>query len=234
MPDVTEQIREYFEATVERRTAEDVIEHGAIQRLRPVRRWTIRPTFAFLGSAFAVLILFGGLGWLAGRESVDRLGLPIAGQPAVSNVAETGTIELFIENWTGLEGYQVLAGVWHNDELIGGAFWIKVDSDPFSAQDVVHPPVSPYENTRNLDLSEWGLEDYYWEKTALLEPGVYRITFWASYGHLQPYGSHIPAAAERSCHIDVTVQPGQATNVVVHDLPVNNSTCPTGLEGEEG
>lgn len=140
--------------------------------------------------------------------------------------ADAGPIMISIDDWSGVEGYRLLAGVFSevSGELVGGAFWTMVDSDPFSITDVVHPPFWGEDEAE--DYESWGAGDYLWEETALLEPGTYRITFWANPGELKPYGSHIPAGVGRSCWIDVEVNAGEATTVVISGFRGNHDECP--------
>lgn len=236
MSDVTDQLAGYFDATVERITAEDVLERATGLDHHPVRRPRRRPhpVVVFSLAALTVIVLIGGAGWLIGREMVQQpaqpvaaLGPPLILQPSEGNAVDFGSISISIKDWSGAEGYQVLAGVFTEDyDLVGGALWVKVDQDPFSASDVVHPPMSPYENTRDLEPSDWGLEDYDWDEPARLEPGVYRITLWANPQELHPYGSHLPASSnERACHMVVEVSAGEVTSVVVTDIPKGSETC---------
>jgi hypothetical protein len=51
----------------------------------------------------------------------------------------TGTIELSVRDWSGVEGYRLLAGVSCDSGLGGGAFWALIDSDPFSTPTDVAP-----------------------------------------------------------------------------------------------
>jgi hypothetical protein len=153
-------------------------------------------------------------------------------------IGATGGIRILIRDWSGVEGYQLLAGVWAQESdpdaipLVGGAFWTLINSDPFSAEDVVHPPVDPYgENPREGDYYTWGAYDYLWEERAWLDPGSYRITFWANPDVLRPYGSHIPASPiERTCEVDVEVVAGEMTTVTITDIPAGDGPCPTPSE----
>jgi hypothetical protein len=116
-----------------------------------------------------------------------------------------------------------LAGVWSETDLVGGAFWTLIDNDPFSGADVVHPP----SHADNGNYETWGEGDYLWDQTARLEPGTYRVEFWANPGELAPYGSHIPAGAiERECYVDVEVSAGEATLVVISEIPREHEPCP--------
>lgn len=138
----------------------------------------------------------------------------------------TGSIELGVENLSGVEGYRLLAGVWSGFELVGGAFWILIDSDPFSGEDVVHPPFEG-EDPPGVEYESWGEGDYLWSETAQLEPGTCEVTFWANPGELDPYGRHIPAGPiERSCWAEVEVRAGEVTRLVITDIPVGAGTCP--------
>lgn len=239
MPDLTNQLANYFDAIVERITAEDVLERRTGLHPSPVHRRPLRarPVVVFVAAALAVIVLIGGMGWFIGRESALESGADVVGpglvlilQPTLEDHADFGTISISIEGWEGAEGYQLLAGVWRNEtELVGGALWTKVDSDPFYAEDVVHPPVSPYENTRNLAPESWGLEDYLWDETARLAPGAYRVTLWSNPDVLHPYGSHLPALPYRTCEVDVEVVDGEESTVVISGSSVSNGpgwACP--------
>lgn len=234
MPDITDQLAVYFDMTVERVTAEDVLTSTSGVHPLPDRRRATRPVVAFIAAAVAVIVLIGGVGWLIGRgtgleteNQVAAPGLVVAPQPSLEDQSGFGTISISIEGWEGAEDYQLLAGAWNDDnELVGGALWIKVDSDPFFARDVVHP-ANP-NNTRNLAPEMWGLEDYLWSETARLEPGIYSITFWANPEVLHPYGSHLPAEPiERRCALSVEVKAGKVSTVQILEIPAGSwEACP--------
>ena len=142
--------------------------------------------------------------------------------PASPETADIGTLTVAIEDWEGVEGYRLFATVWSGryDELVGGVFWTHVDSDPFTAEDVVHPVA---------DGNEAGFEDdYAWDETATLEPGMYSIDLYANPVELAPFGSHLPAEPiERRCLLDVEIEAGSATTVVVTDIPSGEvEICP--------
>jgi hypothetical protein len=138
----------------------------------------------------------------------------------------TGTIELSVRDWSGVEGYRLLAVVGCDSELVGGAFWTIIDSDPFSGEDVVHPPFGG-EDPPGVEYESWGEGDYLWDETAQFEPGTCEVTFWANPGELAPYGSHIPAGPiERTCSVDVEVVAGEVSTLVITDIPVGRGPCP--------
>jgi hypothetical protein len=139
---------------------------------------------------------------------------------ASPGTAGTGTVMISVQGWSGVEGYRLLAGVWDGYDIVGGAFWTLIDSDPFSGEDVVHPPYLGEDEEG--DYEDWGAGDYVWEETARLEPGTYRIDFWANPGELKPYGNYVPSIpVERSCWVDVEVIAGEASKVVITDIPVD-------------
>jgi ketosteroid isomerase-like protein len=138
-----------------------------------------------------------------------------------SETVAAGTITISVEGWSGVEGYRLLAGVWDGSDIVGGAFWTHIDSDPFSGEDVVHPPA-----LADGGFESWGEGDYVWEDTARLEPGTYRIDLWANPGELEPYGSHVPTSPERTCWVDVVVSAGEVSTVVITDIPVGYNPCP--------
>jgi hypothetical protein len=152
------------------------------------------------------------------------VALPAAASSCSGDSSETGTITISVQEWSGVEGYRLLAGVWSETDLVGGAFWTHIDNDPFSDADVVHPPNLADDN----DYETWGEGDYLWDQTARLEPGTYRIEFWANPGELAPYGSHIPAGAiERECYVDVEVSAGEGALVVISEIPRGeHDLCP--------
>ena len=166
------------------------------------------------------------------REEVyhapESLGVASTFVPAVDDpdVATTGTIEITIQDWAGVEGYRLLAVAFGEDELAGGAFWTIIDSDPFSGSDVVHPP---NDGDGESNAEAWGDDDYVWNETAMLEPGTYSLTFAANPGELAPYGSHLPAAGyELGCMASVDVVAGEVTELVVSGVLVigNHAPCP--------
>lgn len=141
----------------------------------------------------------------------------------------TGTITISMEGVEGLDGYRLLAGVWAragDTDLVGGAFWTIVDSDPFSADDQAHPP-----NTSDVVSDDaaggWAADDYLWDETAALVPGAYRVQLWANPGELLPYGSHLPAEPiERGCVVDVDVAAGESTAVTITGVPAGDRGMP--------
>ena len=140
---------------------------------------------------------------------------------------DTGTMTISFQDWSGVEGYRLLAGVSSaaDDELVGGAFWTHVDSDPFSGEDEVHPVAFA---VGNADARDWAADDYRWDDVARFEAGRYRIDVWANPGELAPYGSHIPAGSiERQCWIDdVEVRAGEVVTVTITDVPAVPGPCP--------
>ncbi|NNC40834.1 MAG: hypothetical protein HKN95_09090, partial [Acidimicrobiia bacterium] len=120
-----------------------------------------------------------------------------------------GTITISIDGWEGVEGYRLLAVVSSESDLVGGAFWTIIDSDPYTRTDMVHPPFDG-EDPPGVEYETWGDGDYSWDKTAMLEPGTYQIDFLANPDELAPYGSHLPASPiERECSIAVEVAAGR-------------------------
>jgi hypothetical protein len=154
-----------------------------------------------------------------------------AGGPCTTDpaTATAGTINLSVENLSGMEGYRLLAGVWsqtHDPPVVGGAFWTVIESDPFTDSDRVHPAADPNPRTEVSEVEGWAAEDYLWDLTAQLEPGTYQVYYWANPGELDPYGSHVPAGPiERRCDIDVIVVAGYATDVIVTDMPPGDIPC---------
>lgn len=145
-----------------------------------------------------------------------------------SPTADAKPIIISIDDWAGVAGYRLLAGVFAEPrgDLVGGAFWTIVDGDPFSITDVVHPPLLPNPRT---DAGSWGAEDYAWDETALFEPGRYRIVFWANPGELAPYGSHLPGGPiERTCEVDFDFEADEfgAPMISISDIPVGSGECP--------
>ncbi len=145
-----------------------------------------------------------------------------------SPFAEAGTITISVQDWSGAEGYRLLAGVWsESGHLVGGAFWTRIDSDPFSGEDVVHPPFWGEDGSDEANDEGWGAGDYLWEETARLVPGSYRIDFWANPGELASYGSHVATGAIRQCSLDVEVRAGEVSTVVISGIPSGALRCPT-------
>jgi len=192
-----------------------------------------RSVLAFVGAAAATMIALALVAVFTFGDGEENAGGGVG----------TGTISISVQGWSDVEGYRLLAGVWTEDydpedpqtgPLVGGAFWTIIDSDPFSGEDVVHPPAIP--NTGS-EVRSWGAEDYLWAETAELEPGSYRIDFWANPGELAPYGSHIPAEPiERHCSVSVEVRAGESTPVVISGIP-RDGPCsevgPSEFAGEE-
>jgi len=146
--------------------------------------------------------------------------------PAPSSAS--GTISISVEDWSDAEGYELLAAVWDGSDIVGGAFGTRIDTDPFSGSDVVHPPDWSSDDSAEPDDEprRWFADDYQWNETARLQPGTYRIDLWANPDELKPYGSMIPTGARRRCSVDVEVKAGEATVVVISDIPGGGDPCP--------
>ena len=146
-----------------------------------------------------------------------------------AETAVTGTVTIELDALSGMEGYRILAVVWSetsDPNLDGGAFWTIVDTDPFSDNDRVHPPIFPNHDTEAGDVEGWAADDYFWDSVAQLEPGRYRIDVFANPGELKPFGSHIPASpVERSCEVTIDVTAGQNTAIVITDIPIERGPC---------
>ncbi len=97
MSRVEPQLREYFDAGVERITVEDVIAQAQVQenRLEPLRgRRSFKPAWAAVG-AFAVTIL--GLGGLAaGLKLTERITLEFGADAAEIVAADGGTLGVWL------------------------------------------------------------------------------------------------------------------------------------------
>ncbi len=139
----------------------------------------------------------------------------------------TGTIELALQDWSGVDGYRLLAVVRSGYELVGGAFWTLIDSESFSGRDVVHPPAwgkdPPDQGYESLKWSG----AFLWNEAAKFEPGSYQVTFWATPGEWWPHQSGPPAEPiERSCSVDVEVAAGEVSTVVISEVPTGDRPCP--------
>lgn len=160
--------------------------------------------------------------------------IPHDGGPCTTDpeTAVTGTVTIELDALADMEGYRILAVVWSeisDPNLVGGAFWTIVDTDPFSDNDRVHPPIIPNPDTGIGDVEGWAADDYFWNEVAQLAPGRYQIDIFANPGELRPYGSHIPSdPIERRCSIDVNVTAGRNTTVVVTHIP--NGPCVVAAE----
>jgi sugar lactone lactonase YvrE len=182
-----------------------------------------------VGTSGSVWSIESGTALVNGLDSVEGLAFGPSGTLYMSNVGTnqilrltppTGTITISIDGWEGVEGYRLLAGVWDESfNLVGGAFWTIIDSDPYSATDITHPPFSG-DDPPGVEYETWGEGDYLWDQTALLEPGNYQIDFWANPGELAPYGHALPSSPiERECSVDVEVRAGENTTVVISGIP---------------
>jgi hypothetical protein len=156
---------------------------------------------------------------------------PVTGSDAragseISDTAGPGAIVISVRDWPGVDGYRLLAVVFGEEDLVGGAFWTLIDSDPFSGVDIVHPPYlgDGWDDEPHPD--GWGAGDYLWNRTAWLEPGTYRIDFYANPGELAPYGSHLPSAgAELYCGLEVDVVAGEISTVTIPGIPIGGDPC---------
>jgi hypothetical protein len=164
-------------------------------------------------------------------KDIPSDGGPCPTDPAT---AVTGTITISVEDLSDMEGYRLLAGVWSetgDTPLVGGAFWTIIDTDPFSDTDRVHPPIIPNPDREARDVEGWAANDYFWNETAQLEPGSYRIDIWANPGDLAPYGSHIPSSPiERTCSMDVDVTAGENTAITITEIPTDDGPCAIAAE----
>jgi len=187
----------------------------------------------------AVTPAFGDQVWIGGDPMardlfhgfIDdvRIYQGVLTEDEIGTLAATGTVTISVQDWSGVEGYQLLAGVRNGSDIVGGAFGTRIESDPFSGGDVVHPPEwSPPDSAEpHDDVRFWFADDYRWNQTARLQPGTYRIDFWANPYELKPYGNMIPSLPiERSCWIEVEVTAGEATTVVITDIPVGEGDAP--------
>jgi hypothetical protein len=165
-------------------------------------------------------------------QTVHIADIPSDGGPCITDpaTATTGTITVAVEGLADMVGYRLLAGVFarsSDSSLVGGALWTRVDGDPFSDSDRVHPPAVPNPRTEFSDVDGWGADDYFWNETAQLPPGRYQVVLWANPGELAPYGSHIPSDQERACTVDIEVVAGSDTSVVVTGIPPGGEPCAT-------
>jgi hypothetical protein len=171
-----------------------------------------------------------------GQDQIVHIAdIPSDGGPCLTDpaTATTGTITVAVAGLADMVGYRLLAGVFAatgDSPLVGGALWTHVDGDPFSDRDRVHPPAVPNPRTEFSDIVGWGGEDYFWNETAQLAPGRYRVVLWANPGELAPFGSHIPSNPERACTIEVEVVAGSDTAVVVTGIPADGEPCPLGFD----
>jgi len=233
----------------------------AAMRTNPARsRWGRLAAVAILAAVIAGLV---AAAWLLRDDDPTRAPavrpFPIPVMPDSVVGEGMGSLRISVHGLVGMEGYRLLAvaldlspGADERDgvsDVAGAALWTMVDSDPFSAGDQLHPPISPYLNTRDLPPSEWAAEDYRWQERAWLAPGAYRIWLSANPGELRPYGNLVPGEPiERMCWVEVEVAAGRVTEVVVSDIPVDGDRCPTefvqasptvavtvtGLQGRDG
>lgn len=184
--------------------------------------WTTYPFDSPVGDRQAAVTPDGTLWTVSedGLASFDGTTRTIHPTPFTQPVP--ATITLSIDGWEGVEGYRLLTVVSSSDgynELVGGAFWTMIDSDPYSRTDFVHPP--NWRDEPPWVLSEsWGEGAYLWDETARLEPGMYRIHFLANPGTLAPHNKHIPAEPiERYCSLDIEVTSGRDTTVNISGIP---------------
>lgn len=177
-----------------------------------------------MAAAVAVLLGIGSVLLL------DPLG---GDDDSLAASAIPGSVTIVLDEWTGMEGYQVLAVVYavpgSEPPLAGGAFWTMIDADPFTASDEVHPPLLGGDDLESDDWKDWAADDYAWDQTAILPPGRYEIQIVANPEYLVPIGSHIPAAgAERECAMTLDLVAGEAATIVVPTpprLPGGSGAC---------
>lgn len=188
--------------------------------------WTTYPFDSPLGGFRAEVAPDGTLWTISedGLASFDGITRTVHPTPFTQPVP--ATITLSIDGWEGVEGYRLLAVVSSSEgynELVGGAFWTMIDSDPYWGTDFVHP--ANWREEPPWVLSEnWGEGAYLWDETAGLESGMYRIHFLANPGKLAPYNKNIPAEPiERYCSLDVEVSSGIDTTVSISGIPTAGS-----------
>ncbi|MDF1596818.1 MAG: hypothetical protein P1T08_12135 [Acidimicrobiia bacterium] len=184
--------------------------------------WTTYPFDSPVGDRQAAVTSDGTLWTVSEDELTSFDGITRTIHPSPFTQPVPATIALSIDGWEGVEGYRLLAVVSSSDgynELVGGAFWTMIDSDPYSGTDFVHPP--NWRDEPPWVLSEsWGEGAYLWDETAGLEPGLYRIHFLANPGTLAPFNRHIPAdPIERYCSLDIEVSSGVETTVRISGIP---------------
>jgi hypothetical protein len=212
---------------VEVATGEVIAEHAASGQDIGATAWTT-------DSRFFLHMLGNDLVFLD-TVTIASVAVPLPGlvfeirphDPAPPSAS--GTISISVENWSGAEGYELLAGVWDGSDIVGGAFGTRIDTDPFSASDVVHPTEWSSDDSAEPDdeTRRWFVDDYQWDETARLQPGTHRIDLWANPDELKPYGNMIPRSPiDRHCWVDVEVNAGEATVVVVSDIPDGSGPCP--------
>ncbi|MDH3398343.1 MAG: hypothetical protein OEM81_11005, partial [Acidimicrobiia bacterium] len=156
-----------------------------------------------------------------GMYSVSEIQVFAAPKLEAGTGATTGTITIQASDWRGVDGHRLFALVDDGYSVVGGAFWIRVDGDPFSGQDFVHP----YERTFSGGIAE----EYLWGETARLEPGTYQVTLYLDPVELLPFGHALPRSPiERQCTIEVVVTAGRNTVAVVGATPGSEYvSCPS-------
>jgi sugar lactone lactonase YvrE len=156
-----------------------------------------------------------------GMYSVSEIQVFRPPNAGLGTGAETGTISIQASNWVGVDGHRLFVLVDNGYSVVGGAFWIRVDGDPFAGQDLVHP--------YRRNLSGGIAEEYLWGETARLEPGTYQITLYLDPVDLFPFGHALPRSPiERQCTIEVEVTAGRNTVAVVGATPGSEFvSCPT-------
>lgn len=156
-----------------------------------------------------------------GMYSVSEIQVFRAPNAEPGTGATTGTITVEASDWVGVDGHRLFAVVDDGYSVVGGAFWIRVDGDPFTGRDLVHP--------YKRNISGGIAEEYLWGETARLEPGPYQVTLYLDPVGLFPFGHALPRSPiERQCTIEVEVTAGRNTVAVVGAIPGSEFvSCPS-------
>ena len=147
-----------------------------------------------------------------------------APDPTQATMPTGGSIEVTVEGIEGRSGGQ-LAGVLFDGEgtlypdsrAIGG-FAVRVDSDPFTATELVRTPVQrPDERTRGGLTSERPLFPDVTEEVLVVEPGTYTVMLWLDDITIGFYSRWVPAMGRNldGCEVVFQVEEGQAAALTV-------------------
>ena len=210
----------------------DLRSAGRIPTRAPQRRvpnWAVAA-----GAAVAVFILIGGVVWLLGGTGSDVIEEPMptgssttaTSAPATTTIPETGvpvgSIEVTVEGIEGRSGGQ-LAGVLFEgegtldpDERAIGGFAVMVDSDPFTATELVRTLVVRTPRARGSG-PEKGLFPDVTEEILVAEPGTYTVMLWLDDITIGYYSRWVPAMGHNleGCEVVFEVEEGQGAALTV-------------------
>ena len=145
--------------------------------------------------------------------------------PTQATMPTGGSIEVTVEGIEGRSGGHLAGvlfdgeGTLHPDERAIGGFAVRVDSDPFTATELVRTPVQwPGGRAGGGLTSERPLFPDVTEEVLVVEPGTYTVMLWLADTTISFYSRWVPALGPRNlvgCEVVFQVEEGQAASLTV-------------------